>query len=110
MFGNTTTAVGHAQGILEAAGYEVLVFHATGSGGRTMEGLISDGYIAGSLDITTTELADTVCGGVFDAGPGALPGRVPRRHPGGGGARLRGHGQLRRSRHRAGTLPRPSAL
>ena len=69
MFGNTTTAVGHAQGILEAAGYEVLVFHATGSGGRTMEGLISDGYIAGSLDITTTELADTVCGGVFDAGP-----------------------------------------
>ena len=69
MFGNTTTAVEHARGILEAAGYEVLVFHATGSGGRTMEGLISDGYIAGSLDITTTELADTVCGGVFDAGP-----------------------------------------
>ena len=69
MFGNTTTAVEHARGILEAAGYEVLVFHATGSGGRTMEGLISDGYIVGSLDITTTELADTVCGGVFDAGP-----------------------------------------
>ena len=69
MFGNTTTAVEHARGILETAGYEVLVFHATGSGGRTMEGLISDGYIAGSLDITTTELADTVCGGVFDAGP-----------------------------------------
>ena len=69
MFGNTTTAVEHARGILEAAGYEVLVFHATGSGGRTMEGLISDGYIAGSLDMTTTELADTVCGGVFDAGP-----------------------------------------
>ena len=69
MFGNTTTAVEHARGLLEAAGYEVLVFHATGSGGRTMEGLISDGYIAGSLDITTTELADTVCGGVFDAGP-----------------------------------------
>ena len=69
MFGNTTTAVEHARGILEAAGYEVLVFHATGSGGRTMEGLISDGYIAGSLDVTTTELADTVCGGVFDAGP-----------------------------------------
>ena len=68
MFGNTTTAVEHARGILEAAGYEVLVFHATGSGGRTMEGLISDGYITGSLDITTTELADTVCGGVFDAG------------------------------------------
>ena len=69
MFGNTTTAVEHARGLLEAAGYEVLVFHATGSGGRTMEGLISDGYISGSLDLTTTELADTVCGGVFDAGP-----------------------------------------
>ena len=69
MFGNTTTAVEHARGILEGAGYEVLVFHATGSGGRTMEGLIADGYIGGSLDITTTELADTVCGGVFDAGP-----------------------------------------
>lgn len=69
MFGNTTTAVEHARGLLEAAGYEVLVFHATGSGGRTMEGLIADGYVGGSLDLTTTELADTVCGGVFDAGP-----------------------------------------
>lgn len=69
MFGNTTAAVEHARGLLEAAGYEVLVFHATGSGGRTMEGLIADGYISGSLDLTTTELADTVCGGVFDAGP-----------------------------------------
>ena len=69
MFGNTTTAVGHAQGLVESAGYEVLVFHATGTGGRTMEDLIRDGYIKGSLDTTTTELADTVCGGVFDAGP-----------------------------------------
>jgi uncharacterized protein (UPF0261 family) len=69
MFGNTTTAVDHARGILEEAGYEVLVFHATGAGGRTMESLISDGYIVGSLDITTTELADYVCGGVFSAGP-----------------------------------------
>lgn len=69
MFGNTTTAVDHARGILESAGYEVLVFHATGIGGKTMENLIMDGYMKGSLDITTTELADTVCGGVFDAGP-----------------------------------------
>ena len=69
MFGNTTKAVDHARGILEAAGYEVLVFHATGTGGKTMESLIADGYIVGSLDMTTTELADTVCGGVFDAGP-----------------------------------------
>jgi len=69
MFGNTTTAVNHAREILESAGMEVLVFHATGVGGRTMESLIRDGYIVGSLDITTTELADTVCGGIFDAGP-----------------------------------------
>ena len=69
MFGNTTTAVEHARGILEAAGYEVLVFHATGTGGRTMEGLVDDGYVAASLDMTTTELADEVCGGVLSAGP-----------------------------------------
>ncbi len=68
MFGNTTAAVDRAHHGLEAAGYEVLVFHATGAGGRTMEGLIADGYIAASLDITTTELADHVCGGVFSAG------------------------------------------
>ena len=69
MFGNTTAAVDHARGLLEAEGYEVLVFHATGSGGRTMEDLISDGYIAGCLDMTTTELADEICDGVFNAGP-----------------------------------------
>ena len=69
MFGNTTAAVDHARGLLEGAGYEVLVFHATGSGGRTMEDLIRAGYIAGCLDITTTELADEICGGVFSAGP-----------------------------------------
>ncbi|WP_299026406.1 Tm-1-like ATP-binding domain-containing protein [uncultured Thermanaerothrix sp.] len=69
MFGNTTPAVNHAKSILEAEGYEVLVFHATGTGGRVMESLITDGYAVGSLDITTTELADEVCGGVLSAGP-----------------------------------------
>ena len=69
MFGNTTTAVDHAREILEGKGYEVLVFHATGSGGRTMEELITDGYITALLDMTTTELADEVCGGVLSAGP-----------------------------------------
>lgn len=69
MFGNTTICVERARARLEKAGYEVLVFHATGTGGKTMEGLISDGYTVASLDITTTELADTVCGGIFDAGP-----------------------------------------
>jgi len=69
MFGNTTEAVDRARKLLEQNGYEVLVFHATGTGGKTMESLIADGYIVGSLDITTTELADAVCGGVFNAGP-----------------------------------------
>ncbi len=69
MFGNTTICVDRARSELENAGYEVLVFHATGTGGKTMESLIADGYIIGSLDITTTELADEVCGGVLSAGP-----------------------------------------
>jgi uncharacterized protein (UPF0261 family) len=72
MFGNTTQAVDHARGILEGRGYEVLVFHATGTGGRTMEGLIADGFITANLDLTTTELADEVCGGVLSAGPDRL--------------------------------------
>jgi uncharacterized protein (UPF0261 family) len=69
MFGNTTKSVDRARSVMESKGYEVLVFHATGTGGKTMESLITDGYISGSLDITTTELADEVCGGVFSAGP-----------------------------------------
>ena len=69
MFGNTTQAVDQARGLLEAEGYEVLVFHATGTGGRTMESLIADGYLTALFDLTTTELADHICGGVFDAGP-----------------------------------------
>jgi uncharacterized protein (UPF0261 family) len=69
MFGNTTRVVDQARAVLEAHGYEVLVFHATGTGGRTMEDLIADGYITASLDITITELADEVCGGVLSAGP-----------------------------------------
>lgn len=68
MFGNTTAAVDRARHMLEGRGYEVLVFHATGTGGRTMESLIADGYITASLDMTTTELADYVCGGVLSAG------------------------------------------
>lgn len=69
MFGNTTQCVDRARSVMEQAGYEVLVFHATGAGGRTMESLIQDGYFSACLDITTTELADEVCGGVFSAGP-----------------------------------------
>jgi uncharacterized protein (UPF0261 family) len=72
MFGNTTAAVGAAQEVLERAGYEVLVFHATGTGGRTMESLIESGLVAGVLDITTTEWADELVGGVLSAGPERL--------------------------------------
>jgi uncharacterized protein (UPF0261 family) len=72
MFGVTTPCVEAARKLLEAAGYEVLVFHATGTGGRTMEGLIRDGLVAGVLDITTTELADELAGGVLSAGPDRL--------------------------------------
>jgi uncharacterized protein (UPF0261 family) len=77
MFGNTTECVNACAKALDAAGYEVLVFHATGTGGKTMESLVDEGLVDGVLDITTTEWADTVCGGVFDAGPDRLsaPGR-----------------------------------
>ncbi len=69
MFGNTTECVSRARTALEAQGYEVLVFHATGTGGRTMESLIASGFITANLDLTTTELADYVCSGAFSAGP-----------------------------------------
>ncbi len=72
MFGNTTACVDRARASLEDAGYEVLVFHATGSGGQTMESLIADGFIQGSLDLTTTEWADEITGGMFSAGPSRL--------------------------------------
>ena len=72
MFGVTTPCVTAARERLESAGYEVLVFHATGSGGRAMEGLIDDGWFAGVLDVTTTEWADEVVGGVLTAGPDRL--------------------------------------
>ncbi len=72
MFGNTTPCVTEAKQILEAAGYEVLVFAATGNGGRTMESLIGSGLVAGVLDITTTEWADELVGGVLTAGPERL--------------------------------------
>jgi len=68
-FGNTTPCVTAARGILEGAGFEVMVFAATGTGGRTMESLVESGMVSGVLDITTTEWADEVAGGVLSAGP-----------------------------------------
>src|SRR3954463_1972744 len=87
MFGVTTPAVTAARAELERRGYEVLVFHATGTGGRTMESLVEAGLMAGVLDLTTTELADDLVGGVLSAGPhrleaagrrGGAPGGSPR--------------------------------
>lgn len=72
MFGVTTPCVQKARELLEAKGYEVLVFHATGTGGQSMEALIDAGMLAGVLDATTTELADELVGGVFSAGPTRL--------------------------------------
>ncbi|RVX41643.1 uncharacterized protein (UPF0261 family) [Nonomuraea polychroma] len=72
MFGVTTPAVDAARERLGELGYEVLVFHATGSGGRALEALAADGLLAGVLDLTTTELADDLVGGVLSAGPERL--------------------------------------
>lgn len=81
MFGVTTACVEHARKLLEEAGYEVLVFHATGSGGQAMESLIAEGLIAGVLDITTTELADELVGGFLTAGPDRLTAAAKRGVP-----------------------------
>src|SRR5206468_286203 len=70
--GVTTSCVEACRKSMEQASYEVLVFHATGTGGMTMESFIKDGLITGVLDITTTELADELAGGVLSAGPDRL--------------------------------------
>jgi len=67
-FGNTTACIDHARRILEAAGYEVLVFHATGTGGQSMEKLADSSLLAGVIDVTTTEICDLLMGGVLSAG------------------------------------------
>ncbi|MGV3503500.1 MAG: Tm-1-like ATP-binding domain-containing protein [Adhaeribacter sp.] len=72
MFGNTTACVDQATELLKKQGYEVLAFHATGVGGRSMEALIRGGWFDAVLDITTTELADELCGGICSAGPERL--------------------------------------
>jgi uncharacterized protein (UPF0261 family) len=69
MFGVTTPCVAEARNRLEERGFEVVTFHATGTGGRAMEGLIDDGYFDGVMDVTTTEWCDEVVGGVLSAGP-----------------------------------------
>ncbi|BEU86617.1 Tm-1-like ATP-binding domain-containing protein [Selenomonas sp. TAMA-11512] len=82
MFGVTTPCVDFAREALERRGYEVLVFHATGTGGKTMESLIASGYFKGVLDLTTTEWCDELVGGALAAGPhrseAAVLGGVPQ--------------------------------
>ena len=68
MFGNTTPVVNRCRSILEKNGYEVLIFHQTGTP-EILESLVADGYISGVLDITTTEWADEITGGVLPGGP-----------------------------------------
>ena len=72
MYGTTTPCVNTARAALEQLGYEVLVFHATGTGGRSMEALMKSGYITASLDVTTTEIIDEIAGGTLTAGPDRL--------------------------------------
>ncbi len=72
MFGVTTPCVQHAREVLEERGYETIVFHATGTGGRAMEALVDEGLVDGVLDVTTTEWADELVGGVLNAGPDRL--------------------------------------
>jgi uncharacterized protein (UPF0261 family) len=76
MFGVTTPCVQTAREYLEERGYETIVFHATGTGGRAMEDLVRQGVIDGVLDVTTTEWADELVGGVLNAGPGRLDAAV----------------------------------
>ncbi|KAI0396421.1 hypothetical protein F5Y17DRAFT_101767 [Xylariaceae sp. FL0594] len=72
MFGVTTPAADVARRFLEARGLEVYVFHATGAGGRALERLVREHRLDGILDLTTTELADELVGGVMSAGPDRL--------------------------------------
>lgn len=81
MFGVTTPCVEMARRPIEQAGFEVLVFHATGTGGRTMESFILDGLVSGVLDITTTELADELVGGILTAGKDRLTAAALRGVP-----------------------------
>jgi uncharacterized protein (UPF0261 family) len=72
MFGVTTPCVDLARKILAEDGFETLVFNANGTGGRSLERLLAEGELCGALDVTTTELADELVGGILSAGPGRL--------------------------------------
>ncbi len=104
MFGVTTPCVTAAREELERRGYEVLVFHATGTGGQAMEGLIKGGFLAGVLDITTTELADELVGGILSAGPERLEAAGAAGTPQVVSLRCARYGQFRTAGYGAGAL------
>jgi uncharacterized protein (UPF0261 family) len=81
MFGVTTPCVTAVRRRLEADGMDCLVFHATGAGGQAMEQLVASGMIDGVLDVTTTEVADEIVGGVFSAGPRRFEAILAKRVP-----------------------------
>ena len=106
MFGVTTPCVDQLRAALEAD-YDCLVFHATGTGGRSMEKLVESGLVLGCIDSTTTEVCDHLMGGVFSAGEDRL-GAFARSRPALCGLlRCARHGELRRPRQRAGAVSRP---
>lgn len=72
MFGNTTQCVDSCRQMLDENGYETLVFHATGTGGQILESVVEEKLVDAVLDITTTEWADELCGGILSAGPDRL--------------------------------------
>jgi len=81
MFGNTTACVNFCTGLLEEIGYEVMAFHANGIGGKAMDALIREGIFVGVWDLTTTELADELCGGILSAGPDRMKAAVDMQLP-----------------------------
>ena len=106
MFGVTTPCVQALTAELEAD-YDCLVFHATGIGGRSMENLADSGLLAGALDVTTTEVADMLVGGVFPATEDRFGAFDPQPTPLCRLVRRARHGEFRAARHRPGEIPRP---
>ena len=106
MFGLTTPCVQAVCKQLEAE-YDCLVFHATGTGGQSMEKLADSGLLAGVLDITTTEVADEIVGGVLTAGPSRMDVFARAGDPLRRLVRRPGHGQLLGQAHRPCAIQGP---
>ncbi len=109
-FGVTTPAAMRCHKLLGDAGFDTLIFHANGTGGRAMEELINEGIIDAVLDLTTTELPDELCGGQLSAGPHRLEAAGKRRYSAGGSAWRHGYGQLHDSRNGSFQVRRTAIL